>query len=205
LPGVGERCTPRATWSCIDEPLKLAGRSRSASLPTPGKGRAGRHRLLREAFMSHLAAPRPSLKLPGMLDEPDGSLPLSPEQRRQPVVPSLGGKQQPPLCVAQGQDERARPRPVPFLRGTDSAWAAGSLSHRESGTRWRAAADGGATGTSAGTVWATPLAHRLPALARALAALRGAPRARRSGVGGSTQAACGRGACASRAASKVAV
>ncbi len=92
--------------------------------------------------MSHLAAPRPSLKLPGMLDEPDGSLPLSPEQRRQPVVPSLGGKQQPPLCVAQGQDERARPRPVPFLRGTDSAWAAGSLSHRESGTRWRAAADG---------------------------------------------------------------
>ncbi len=56
-----------------------------------------------------------------------------------------------------------------------------------------------------GTVWATPLAHRLPALARARAALRGAPGARRSGVGGSTQAACGRGACANRAASKVAV
>ena len=63
LPGVGERCAPRATWSCIDEPLKPPGRSRSASLPTPVKGRAGRHRLLREAFMSHMAAPRPSLKL----------------------------------------------------------------------------------------------------------------------------------------------
>jgi hypothetical protein len=47
LTGVGERCAPRATWSCIDELLKPPGRSRSASLPTPGKGRAWRHRLLR--------------------------------------------------------------------------------------------------------------------------------------------------------------
>jgi len=57
--GVGERCAPRATWSCIDEPRKPAGRSRSASLPTPVQGRAGRHRLLRAPGMSHLAAPRP--------------------------------------------------------------------------------------------------------------------------------------------------
>src|SRR5260370_22711166 len=57
----------------------------------------------------------------------------------------------------------------------------------------------------AGTAWATPLAHRLPALARARAALSGAPGARRSRVSSSPQAACGRGACASRAASEVAV
>src|SRR5712692_8038300 len=56
-----------------------------------------------------------------------------------------------------------------------------------------------------GTAWATPLAHRLPALTRARAAFSVAPGARRSGVGGSPQAACGRGACARRAASKVAV
>ena len=63
LTGVGERCAPRATWSCIDEPLKPPGRSRSASLPTPVKGRFSRHRLLRAPGMSHMAAPRPSLKL----------------------------------------------------------------------------------------------------------------------------------------------
>ena len=73
LTGVGERCAPRATWSCIDEPLKSPGRSRSASLPTPVKGRFSRHRLLRAAGMSHMAVPRPSLKLPGLLDEPVGS------------------------------------------------------------------------------------------------------------------------------------
>src|SRR5260370_40928707 len=43
----------------------------------------------------------------------------------------------------------------------------------------------------AGTAWATPLAHRLPALARARAAFRGAPGARRSRVSSSPQAACG--------------
>src|SRR5713101_7681405 len=75
LTGVGERCAPRATWSCIDEPLKSPGRSRSASLPTPVKGRAWRHRLLREAFMSTVTVPSRSLKLPRMLDEPNGSLP----------------------------------------------------------------------------------------------------------------------------------
>ena len=73
--GVGERCAPRATWSCIDELLQPAGRSRSASLPTPVQGRAGRHRLLRAPGMSHVAAIAPRLKLPGMLDEPAGSLP----------------------------------------------------------------------------------------------------------------------------------
>ncbi len=43
------------------------GRSRSASLPTPVKGRAWRHRLLRAPGMSSVAAPPPSLKLPGCL------------------------------------------------------------------------------------------------------------------------------------------
>ena len=70
LTGVGERCAPRATWYCIDEPLQPPGRSRSASLPTPVKGRAGRHRLLRALGMSNVPATPPSLKLPGMLDEP---------------------------------------------------------------------------------------------------------------------------------------
>ncbi len=60
-------------------------------------------------------------------------------------------------------------------------------------------------GDTTGTAWATPLEHRLSALARALAALRVAPGARPRGVGGSPQAACGRGACARCAASKVAV
>ena len=132
--GVGERCAPRATWSCIDEPLKTPGRSRSASLPTPVKGRFSRHRLLRAAGMSTVAATPPSLKLPGMLDEPVGSLPLSlGKQLRQPVVPSLGGKEKYPLCVAQGQDERARPRPAHLLRGLDSAWSLASNPHRQRG------------------------------------------------------------------------
>src|SRR5260370_37422567 len=75
----GERCAPRATWPCIDEPPKSAGRSRSASLPSAVKGRAWRHRLLRAPGMSNLVAPRPSLKLSGMLDEPLGSpLPSTP-------------------------------------------------------------------------------------------------------------------------------
>jgi len=56
----GERCAPRATWSCIDEPLKSPGRSRSASLPSSVKGRFSRHRLLRAPGMSHMVAPRPS-------------------------------------------------------------------------------------------------------------------------------------------------
>jgi hypothetical protein len=47
----GERFAPRATWSCIDEPLKSAGRSRSASLPCSVKGRFSRHRLLRAPGM----------------------------------------------------------------------------------------------------------------------------------------------------------
>src|SRR5579872_7017591 len=46
--------------------------------------------------------------------------------------------------TGQGQDERARPRPAHLLRGLDSAWSFASNPHRESGTRWRAAADVGA-------------------------------------------------------------
>src|SRR5260370_19024128 len=46
--------------------------------------------------------------------------------------------------TGQGQDERARTRPAHLLRGLDSAWSVGSNPHRESGTRWRAAADVGA-------------------------------------------------------------
>src|SRR5215471_254992 len=46
--------------------------------------------------------------------------------------------------TGQGQDERARTRPAPLLRGLDSAWSMASNPHRESGTRWRAAADVGA-------------------------------------------------------------
>src|SRR6266567_3476438 len=52
--------------------------------------------------------------------------------------------------TGQGQDERARTRPPHLLRGLDSAWSIGSNPHRESGTRWRAAADVGATGPAAG-------------------------------------------------------
>src|SRR5713226_1398410 len=214
LTGVGERYAPRATWSCIDEPLKPPGRSRSASLPTPVKGRFSRHRLLRAAGMSTVAATPPSLKLPGMLDEPVGSLPLSlGKQLRQPVVPSLGGKEKYPLCVAQGQDERARPRPAHLLRGTESAWSGESLPHRESGTRWRAAADVGAgqgQGSRSaegrrGNRWGDSVGAQAPCAGESTRSVQWSPGARRSGVGGSPQAACGRGACASLAASKVAV
>src|SRR5260370_3301965 len=51
---------------------------------------------------------------------------------------------EPVYHTGQGQDERARPRPAHLLRGLDSAWSGGSNPHRESGTRWRAAADVGA-------------------------------------------------------------
>jgi len=49
----------------------------------------------------------------------------------------------------QGQDERpeasrARPRTPWPLDGLDSLWSVASNPHRESGTRWRAAADVGA-------------------------------------------------------------
>ena len=106
--------------------------------------------------------------------------------------------------TGQGQDERARTRPPHLLRGLDSAWSIGSNPHRESGTRWRAAADVDRQGPprerlmvgrkdATGTDWATPLGHTLPALARDLAALRAPRGARRGGVAW-TQAACGLGA-----------
>ena len=57
----------------------------------------------------------------------------------------------------QGQDERAeashaRPRPPWPRHGLDSAWSLASNPHRESGTRWRAAADVGQASASAGKV-----------------------------------------------------
>jgi hypothetical protein len=70
LTGMGERCAPRATWSCIDEPLQRPGRSRSASLPTPVKGRAWRHRLLRAPGMSGRFSSPTEPQAPRMLDEP---------------------------------------------------------------------------------------------------------------------------------------
>src|SRR6266446_8907478 len=70
LTGVGERFAPRATWSCIDEPLQRPGRSRSASLPTPVKGRAWRHRLLRAPGMSGRFSSLTEPQAPRMLDEP---------------------------------------------------------------------------------------------------------------------------------------
>src|SRR5258708_34668572 len=51
---------------------------------------------------------------------------------------------EPVYHTGQGQDERARTRPPHLLRGLDSAWSGDSNPHRESGTRWRAAADVGA-------------------------------------------------------------
>ena len=72
-----------------------AGRSLSLCESThPVKGQAWRHRLLRAAGMSLMAAPRPSLKLPGMLDEPVGSLPLHLERPLpQPIARHLGERQ----------------------------------------------------------------------------------------------------------------
>jgi hypothetical protein len=53
--------------------------------------------------------------------------------------------------TGQGQDERADTRPSHLLRGLDSAWSGASNPHRESGTRWWAAADVGAAGRGTGT------------------------------------------------------
>ena len=57
--------------------------------------------------------------------------------------------------TGQGQDERAeashpRPRAPWPLPGLDSVWSCASNPHRESGTRWRAAADVGQAGASGG-------------------------------------------------------
>jgi hypothetical protein len=56
--------------------------------------------------------------------------------------------------TGQGQDERARTRPPYHLRGLDSAWSVVSNPHRESGTRWRAAADVGQAGRCRGSAHA---------------------------------------------------
>jgi hypothetical protein len=63
---------------CIDERTPSPGRSRSASLVLAVKGRAWRHRLLRAPGMCRrFSLPTEPQALPGMLDEPDGSLPHS--------------------------------------------------------------------------------------------------------------------------------
>ena len=54
--------------------------------------------------------------------------------------------------TGQGQDERAHTRPSHHLRGLDSAWSVTSNPHRESGTRWRAAADVGQAGMPEGAI-----------------------------------------------------
>ena len=80
----------------------------------------------------------------------------------------------------QGQDERARPRPAPLLRGLDSAWSGGSNPHphRERGgglrqTLEQARARGHVRQRGdAGTAGATPLAQGLSALAKDFAARR---------------------------------
>ena len=51
---------------------------------------------------------------------------------------------EPVYHTGQGQDERARTRLPHLLRGLDLAWSWEVNPHRESGTRWRAAADVGA-------------------------------------------------------------
>lgn len=59
----------------------------------------------------------------------------------QPVDASRAAAQ---VChTSQGQDERAYPQPLHLPRGLDVAWRGGSNPHRESGMRWRAAADVG--------------------------------------------------------------
>ena len=76
--------------------------------------------------------------------------------------------------TGQGQDERARTRPQHLLRGLDSVWSLALNPHRErQHLQWGRLTVGRAEET--GTVWATPLEHRLPALAMNVAALR-APR-----------------------------
>jgi len=50
--------------------------------------------------------------------------------------------------AGQGQDERAPTPHSLLLHGLDSAWSGASNPHRESGTRWRAAADVGQAGTA---------------------------------------------------------
>src|SRR5260370_14853405 len=61
--------------------------------------------------------------------------------------------------TGQGKDKRARTRPRHLLRGLDWAWSVASNPHRESGTRWRAAADVGATGTSQGKAHGRQMGH----------------------------------------------
>ena len=46
-----------------------------------------------------------------------------------------------PRSVDQGQDERAPTTLLSHLHGLDAAWSGASTPPRESGTRWRAAAD----------------------------------------------------------------
>ena len=100
--------------------------------------------------------------------------------------------------TGQGQDERAeasRPRPsTPWPgHGLDSVWSCASNPHRESGTRWRAAADVGQAEASEGKAHGrqkgrdgnrlgNSVGAHSPALARDLAALRATQEVRPGGV-----------------------
>jgi hypothetical protein len=67
---VGKLCAPRVTGNALME-ISAPSRSRAPSLPTPTKGRVGRHRLLRvPACKGTMVAPPRLPQAPRMLDEP---------------------------------------------------------------------------------------------------------------------------------------
>ena len=102
--------------------------------------------------------------------------------------------------TGQGQDERARRRSLHLLHGLDSVWSVVSNPHRESGTRWWAAADVGAGQGQVSRSAEGRRGNRLgdsvgaysPALTKHYVVLRAAKSVRRAGVVG-TQATCCRG------------
>jgi hypothetical protein len=61
--------------------VTVPGRSRSSSLPTPVKGRAWRHRLLRAPGMSERFSNPTKPQAPRMLDEPAALLSPQPSSR----------------------------------------------------------------------------------------------------------------------------
>src|SRR2546427_9914936 len=80
--------------------------------------------------------------------------------------------------TGQGQDEHAAAHaPTPKhslpLHGLDSAWSWGGNPHRESGTRWRAAADVGQTGLEKQSSHGKPERRGGGRLGRASGELRG--------------------------------
>lgn len=69
LSEMGRALRPESDRPCIDERTD-PGHSRSLSLPTSGKGLAGRHRLLRVPACGHVGSTPTEPQAPGMLDEP---------------------------------------------------------------------------------------------------------------------------------------